>query len=46
MRPGRAHKDGLSCNRGSMQVITGSGIRRDGSDDRVALLRLAEELRQ
>lgn len=46
MRPGRAHRDGLSCNRGSTQNIAGSRIRHDGSKDGVALLRRAEELRQ
>jgi len=46
VRRGRAHKDGLSCNRGSTQNITGSRIRHDGSKDGVALLRRAEGLRQ
>ena len=46
VRRGRAHKDGLDCNRGSTQDITGSRIRHDGSNDRVALLRLTEELHQ
>jgi len=41
-----AHKDGLGCNRGSTQKITGSRIRHDGSKDRVALLRRTEELHQ
>ena len=31
MRRRGAHKDGLSCNRGSTQDITGSRIRHDGS---------------
>jgi hypothetical protein len=44
VRPERAHKDGLSCNRGSTQKITGSCIRHDGSKDGVALLRRTEEL--
>lgn len=46
MQRGRAHKDGLSCNRNSIQNTTGSRIRHDGSIDCVALLRLAEELHQ
>ena len=46
MRRGRAHKDGLSCNRGSTQNITGSRIQHDDSKDRVALLRLAKGLHQ
>jgi len=41
-----AHKDGLSCNRGSTQNITGSRIRHDDSKDSVALLRLAKGLHQ
>jgi cell wall assembly regulator SMI1 len=41
-----AHKDGLCCNRGSTQDITGSCIRHDGSKDSVALLRRTEELHQ
>ena len=43
---GRAHKDGLSCNRGSIRDITGSCVRHDGSNDRVALLRTTEESHQ
>ena len=46
MRRGRAHKDGLSCNRGSTQEISGSRIRHDGSNDGVGLLRRTEELHQ
>ena len=34
------------CNRGSIQDITGSRIRHDGSKDGVALLRLAKGLHQ
>jgi hypothetical protein len=41
-----AHKDGLSCNRGSTQAIAGSRIRHDGSKFGVALLRLAKGLHQ
>ena len=46
MRRGRAHKDGLSCNRGSTQEITGSRIRHDDSENGIALLRLAKRLHQ
>jgi hypothetical protein len=46
VRRGRAHKDGLSCNRGSTQEITGSRIRHDDSKNGIALLRLTEELHQ
>ena len=46
VRRGRAHKDGLGCNRGSTQDIAGSCIRHNGSKDSVALLRRTEELHQ
>ena len=46
MRRRGAHKDGLNCNRGSAQDITGSRIRHDGSKNGVALLRRTEELHQ
>jgi hypothetical protein len=37
-----AHKDGLSCNRGSTQNITGSRVRHDGSNDGVTTVAVEE----